>query len=143
MAFSGDYMLAPRLFSLVTSWWGPCTVDAFASPATALLPRYWAPAPIAGAEACDAFAQVWRGERLWLHPPPSVLMHVVQMLEETGADALVCVPHWPGAAWFGPLREMAAELVTFPPGSLSRVAGDAPPQLHSWPVTVFHIGGTR
>jgi len=139
LAFSGDYLLARYIFDRVTEWWGACTVDAFASPATALLPRYWTPAPIGGAEATDAFAQRWRGERLWVHPPPSLLPHVVQMLEETGAAAIVCAPHWPGAAWFGPLRDMATELATFPPGSLQRVAGDAPLQLASWPVTVFRI----
>ena len=143
LAFSGDFMLESKLFDRVVEWWGPCTVDAFASPATAMLPRYWAPAPIAGAEAADAFAQVWRGERLWIHPPPSLLLHVVQMLEATGADAIVCAPHWPGAAWFGPLRELSEEVATFPPGSLRRVAGDAPPQLHAWPVTVFRVDGMR
>ena len=136
-------MIAARLLELISGWWGQCTVDAFASPATALLPRYWTPAPIGGAEATDAFAQTWLGERLWVHPPPSLIPHIVQMLEATGAEAFVCVPHWPGAAWFAPLRDMATELVTFPPGSLRRVAGDAPAQLASWPVTIFRVVATR
>ena len=57
LAFSGDYMHALARFEAVQSRWGRCTVDGFASPATALLPRYWTAAPIEGAEAVDAFAR--------------------------------------------------------------------------------------
>ena len=142
MAFSGDFMLATRHFTRLIEMWGRCTVDAFASPATAQLPRYWTPGPIAGSSGVDAFAQCWVGERLWAHPPPSQLPRVAQMLRRTGAAALVCTPHWPGAAWYAELLSLATELVTLPPGALHAIAGDAPSQLSAWPVTVFRVLGT-
>ena len=37
-----DYVLEASIFQLVQEWWGACDVDAFASGATALLPRWWA-----------------------------------------------------------------------------------------------------
>ena len=40
-----------------------------------------------GAEATDAFAQEWRGELAWAHPPPGLLPHPVDFLEVTGAAA--------------------------------------------------------
>ena len=141
LACSGDYVIARDRFEAVQRMWGWCSVDAFASAATAQLSRYWTPVGGTGGEAIDALAQEWRGERLWLHPPPSLLPAVVQMLADTGATAYVCAPHWAGAAWFGMLRALASESVSFPAGTLRRVAGDASPKLSSWPVTVFRILG--
>ena len=40
LAFSGDYVLAQARFLALQAAWGECTVDAFASPATAL-PEPW------------------------------------------------------------------------------------------------------
>ena len=139
LACSRDYVISRARFESVQRAWGWCTVDAFASSATAQLPRYWTPAAGIGGEAIDAFAQDWRGERLWLHPPPSMIPATVQMLQSSGAEAHVCVPHWAGAAWFGMLRELASESVSFPPGTLRAIAGDAPKRLCSWPVTIFRI----
>jgi hypothetical protein len=135
-----DYTIAQHLFERVQSWWGECSVDAFASEATARLPRFWSDAPSPSAEAADAFAQVWAGERAWAHPPPHLLPQLAQLLRETpSAEALVCTPMWPGEAWYSELSELAAEMVSFPAGSLQRTAHDAPARLESWPVSVFRI----
>ena len=137
---SRDYVLVRACFELLQHRWGWCTVDAFASAATAQLPRYWAAHRESGGEAVDALAQDWSGERLWLHPPPGLLPRVVQMLEQSSYDAAqMCVPHWTGAPWFGMLQALSAESITLPAGSLRRVAADAPTRLHSRPVAVFLI----
>jgi len=141
LAASGDYALARGRFESLQAAWGRCTVDAFASPATTLLPRYWTAAPLPGAEAVDAFAQEWRGELVWAHPPPSQLLALTQLLEETGAAAHVCAPHWPGSAWFDLLLQLSAEHIVLPPGSLERVAADAPTRAAAWPVVVFRVLG--
>ena len=40
--YHGDYMLVSTArFAALQAQWGACTVDAFASPATAQLPRFW------------------------------------------------------------------------------------------------------
>jgi site-specific DNA-methyltransferase (adenine-specific) len=41
------------------------TIDAAASQANAMLPRYWT-------EETDAITQPWRGERIWCNPPYGV-----------------------------------------------------------------------
>ena len=138
LAFSGDYVLSRARFLALQAMWGECTVDAFASPATAQLPRYWSEFPIAGAEATDALAQEWRGELVWAHPPPGMLMQLALFLEQTGAAARVCAPYWPGAAWYSMLFDLSDEHVVLPPGSLERVAADAPARL-----TAFRIPGGR
>ena len=135
-----EYRLSSAAFELAQSWWGACSVDAFASEMTALLPRFWAETPEPAAEAVDAFAQDWHSERVWAHPPPHLLPQLAQFLRERPAtEALVCVPHWPGAPWFSELREISSAQATLPAGSLRRVAFDAPARLEMWPVSLFHV----
>ena len=78
---------------------------------------------------------------MWAHPPPSQLLALTQLLEETGAAAHVCAPHWPGSAWFDLLLQLSAEHIVLPPGSLERVAADAPTRAAAWPVVVFRVLG--
>jgi len=139
LAVSGDYALRRRLFEHAMAVWGWCTVDAFASTTTAQLPRYWTRHPSIGAEATDAFTQTWRGEKLWLHPPPALLPATLQLLSDSGAEAVVLAPLWASAAWFGALFDIAHESMQLPPGSLVHIAADAPPSIHRWPVMLFHV----
>jgi len=135
-----EYALSRRCFADVCYWWGECTVDAFAGAATALLPRFWAETQTLGAEAVDAFAQEWRGERAWAHPPPHMLPQLAQLLRaRPEAEAYVVTPFWPGEAWFAELLALCDECVTFPAGSFERVAHDAPARLESWPCTIFRV----
>ena len=141
IARAHEYAISRDVFEQVAAWWGECTVDAFASAATAQLHRYWAESfDDVGAEAVDAFAQAWASERVWAHPPPHLLPQVAQLLREgTGVEAYICTPFWPGEAWYGELLSMCAERVTFAAGSFERVAADAPARLESWPCTVFRV----
>ena len=136
-----EYCINRPIFELLSARWGTCSVDAFASEATAQLPRFWAEAAGSSAEAVDAFAQPWTEEALiWAHPPPALIPQLVQLLEATpAASAIVCVPYWPGSPWFRPLADLAREMLIFPPGSLQRVAFDAPALLAQWSVAAFHI----
>jgi len=135
-----EYSIAPAVFTSVSEWWGTPSVDAFASPATALVPRFWSERLTHGAEGTEAFSQSWVGERVWAHPPPHLLPQVAQFLRaDPSLDTIVCAPLWPGSAWFTELLELSAEFVTFPAGSLVRVAFDAPARLESWPVVCFRV----
>ena len=137
---AGDYSVAREVFDECQAAWGACVIDAFASEATALLPRFWAETPTLGAEAVDAFAQEWRGERAWAHPPPHMLPQLAQLLRERPeAEAYVVTPFWPGEAWFAELLALCDEHVTFPAGTFERVAHDAPARLESWPCTIFRV----
>ena len=135
-----EYAIQQHVFHMLTSLWGACSVDGFASAATAQLQRFWTEQPTPEAEAVDAFAQDWASEHVWAHPPPHLLPQLAQFLRERpAASATVCVPHWPGAVWFGDLLELSVAQATFPPGSLRRVAFDAPSRLEQWPVTAFLV----
>lgn len=140
IARAREYMLSRALFSALHDRWQPCSVDAFASAASAQLPRFWSEEPTLEAEATDAFAQCWEGEVVWAHPPPHMLPQLAQLLRERPAlHAHVCTPHWPGSPWFAELVAMSSDLVLLPAGSLERIAFDAPRRLESWAVCVFRV----
>lgn len=140
LAHRGDYCILAGLLARLQSWWGAFTVDAFASPATARLPRFWTEIPCTGSSGTDAFAQQWHGEHVWAHPPPYLLPQLVQRLHTDSAlRVTVCAPYWPGRAWYADLLALCSEMVLLPAGSLRRVAADAPDQLETWPLAVFHV----
>lgn len=58
------------------------TVDAAASAANALLPRYWTVAD-------DGLAQSWIGERVWCNPPYSNLEAWARKARTGGAECVV------------------------------------------------------
>ena len=135
-----DYMLEPELFAHVCASWGPFTVDAFASEATRLLDRFWDEGRSPSAEAVDAFAQDWSEETVWAHPPPFLLPQLVQFLRaEPHGGTTVCVPAWPSTSWYPELMHLSSEMLSLPPGSLRRVAFDAPAHLEGWGLTCFHV----
>ena len=54
-------------------------------------------------------------------------------------EAIVVAPAWPTEHWHAELAQLSSECVSYPAGSLVRVAADAPRRLESWPITVFHV----
>ena len=137
-----DYKVARAVLEEAQGRWGACTIDAFASAATAVLPRFWSAHPERGAEATDAFMQDWKsGERLWVHPPPALLSEVCQMLQRPDrlAEAIVCAPVRQSADWYYTLSKLADETQKFGVGRLTKVADDAPARLEEWPIQLWHI----
>lgn len=65
-----DRRTPPDLFAAEHQRW-QFTIDAAASDANAMLPRYWT-------RADDALAQDWGAERVWCNPPYSALFAWVE-----------------------------------------------------------------
>ena len=143
MATPFDYSIRLTIFEAAQRLFRRhCTVDAFASGAAHLLPRFWAPAHLVGEEAVDAFAQQdrWVGECVWAHPPLRLLMQLAVFLRERPLlDTLVCAPHWPVQPWYRELLVLASAWVVYPPGSLQPVA-PLTESVRGWSVVVFQIG---
>jgi len=139
LAAAGDYALSDESIQKLQEAFGEVTVDAFASGATAQLPRFWSRDAVDGAEAIDAFAQKWEGEHLLVHAPVSLLNDVIDRLEhESGTSAVVVCPFWTGAPWFARLERLASNQLVLPPGSLRAIANRTG-QVKSWRVIAFHV----
>jgi hypothetical protein len=93
LAFPRDYTVHPSAWAATCQRWGAHTVDAFASPATTLLPHFWAPRRCDASSGVDAFAQRWEGEVAWAHPPPGLLPRLAHFLREVPhGPVTVCAP---------------------------------------------------
>lgn len=139
---AGDYKVTPNVFAAAQAKWGECTVDAFASEATALLPRFWTATGVRKAEATNALAQPWTaGERLWMHPPIELLSAVVKKLKgpTRTAEIVLLAPIHRGSPWYPEILAMSDDTLKFPKGNLEKIADDAPGRLLEWPMEVFHI----
>lgn len=99
---SGDYKIVRSTFEDAQKRWTECTIDAFASAATALLPRFWTQKQMGGSEGTDAFKQKWgEGEVIWAHPPPERMDQLVKLLarKDRLAEVIVCAPFRPTTSW--------------------------------------------
>ena len=139
---SGDYIITRTVFDESQKRWGTCTIDAFASAATALLPNFWSFKPHAGCAGTNAFAQRWGpDDRIWAHPPTSMLMTLVQFLsqQKRKSEVIVCAPDWPKFGWYKLLEAMSDDQYRYGSGKLQAVAGDAPARCNEWPLVLFRI----
>jgi hypothetical protein len=138
-------MMLPSIYAALDRRWGPHSVDAFASPTSAQLPRFYAAWAAPQAAGVDAFAQPgWRAENSWCFPPFELLPQLAQLLRETGAAATVIAPRWPAQAWFQQLRELLSEVLELGsladqvccPGRLGGLAFAARP---AWSAVAFRL----
>ena len=60
-------------FHAVDSYWGPCSVDCFASYKNHKIPRFYSKFFNPGSLGVDSLAFSWAGETCWLVPPVSLV----------------------------------------------------------------------
>jgi hypothetical protein len=95
-----DWKLRPEIFARISQWWGPFTIDRFASELNKQLPRFnsrwWCP----GTEAVDAFTQHWGADFNWLNPPFSLIPRVLLHMRFCKAKGVLIVPKWESRPWW-------------------------------------------
>ena len=79
---SSDWKLDPAVFRKLTSKWGLCTIDLFAARHNTQLPRFYSFRPDPDAEAFDALAQNWKGEKPYAFPPFILIGRFLQKLKQ-------------------------------------------------------------
>jgi hypothetical protein len=79
---------------------GGWDVDRFADNLNAKAPRFNSLFGCPGAEAVDAFTQLWSGVRNLLVPPVPLIARVLAHLVEAGAMGILVVPRWTGQDWW-------------------------------------------
>ena len=89
-----DWYLNLSVFALLTSIWGPHTVDRFADYHNCQLPRFnsrcWSP----GLEAVDTSTTNWSAESNWWCPPVALIPRVITHVQACGARGTLIVPEW-------------------------------------------------
>ena len=122
-----EWQLSDWLLQWIQRQWGPHEVDRFASHACHRLTHYdsvfWDPLT----EGVDGLSQDWRGCNNFVHPPPHLLLPVVQKLRRArGLGCTVVAPDWPGQPWYLPaLMMMASRVCVVPAGVFAFVMVNA------------------
>jgi len=111
-------------FALLTHWFqAVCdlfavspTVDRFASSINTRCRRFNSEFLCPGVEAVDAFRQWWAtvGEVNWANPPFSLLLRVLLLILEQGAETVLVTPLFPDRLWWPLLMRMASQVLIFP-----------------------------
>ena len=95
-----DWCVSHEFFEFMNSFWGPHSIDRFASYLNAHLPRFnslfWNP----GTEAVDAFTQFWGPENNWLVPPIHLIIRTIRHIRYCNARATLIVPKWVSAPFW-------------------------------------------
>ena len=103
-----EYAVSNLWYEEIVTWANlEPTVDAFASGAQHLLPRFWDP-------ETDAFTQDWSLETLWMNPPFSRMTEVVDKIIFDGAMGILIIPVWTRFAWFHLLGKFAVDWMDLP-----------------------------
>jgi hypothetical protein len=108
LELAGDYQLNPAALSHALEILEvKCTVDLFAAPWNAQMPRWVGWSQASPSMSPDALKQSWRSEIPYIFPPISLIGKVLQKLvTEKIPLAVLVVPLWPGQAWWPLLQRL-------------------------------------
>ena len=76
-----DWYINPTVFAMVDVWWGPHSIDRFATPYNKQVERFNSRYACPGTEAIDTFTVNWSGENNWWCPPPVLIPRVIRHAE--------------------------------------------------------------
>ena len=95
-----DWQLDPSIFVQIDSFWGPHSVDRFASDTNNQLERFNSRYAVPGSEAVDAFAVHWGEENNWWCPPLGLVPRLLKHARICLVQGTLTVPLWPSAPYW-------------------------------------------
>jgi hypothetical protein len=105
----GGWSVDHAVFRILDRWWGPHTIDLFASEHNAQLARFFTRYPHRDSAGCDALLQSWSTEVVWACPPFGLLFRTISKLQRDGAHGTLVAPVWPTAPWWPALKRMTVD----------------------------------
>jgi len=128
-----------RVFGAVDGWFGPHTVDLFASSINAKLPKFYSMLGEGGAAGANAFLQSWDGENAYCAPPWGLIPKVLKKVQASSMSCTLIVPDLSTASWFGPLLMQAESVRPLPCGSMFRWRSPGVFYRAKWPLLAVRI----
>jgi hypothetical protein len=98
----------------VTNMCGNCDVDRFAAAHNADCTRFNFMFGTVGAEAVDAFSQVWSLGRSYILPDFHAMGKVLDHIEHWNATATLIVPEWPAEQCWHRIWSHATHVTGYP-----------------------------
>jgi hypothetical protein len=140
-----EYQLLPRLFSQLSSLYGPFSVDAFASRVNCQMRPFWSRWIDPDSAKRDALRQPWSGLNLFLHPPYPLIARVLSKLQDEKITAATLVaPLWPSQPWWPVLLSMTMDMVQLGQVCVVMQHPTKPttmPPTSTWMLVAFRVSG--
>ena len=95
-----DWTVKDRYFYAVTSVWGSCSVNCFASYKNHKVPRFYSKYFNPGSLGVDSLAFSWVGETCWLVPPVLLVKKVIPHVCLCRCRGILVVSYWPSAHYW-------------------------------------------
>ena len=95
-----DWAIDLASFNILDKLWGPHSIDRFASPHNAKLPKFNARFWCKGVSGVDAFCQTWTFENNYFCPPVSLIIQVIKRIIAVSATGTLVIPHWPTSSFW-------------------------------------------
>jgi hypothetical protein len=134
-----EWSLDSRVFEAVDSWFGPHTVDLFASAGNAKVPKFYSMLGGEGAAGANALVQGWDAENAYCAPPWSLIPKVLKKVDTSAMQCTIIVPDLPTASWFGPLLTRAVCVRPLPCGSMFRWSPTGQSIRSKWPLLAVRL----
>ena len=106
-----DWTVKDCYFHAVTSVWGTCSVDCFASCKNHKVPRFYSKYFNPDSLGVDSLAFSWVGETCWLVPPVSLVKKVILHVCLCRCRGILVVSYWPSAHYWPLLVERGFQVI--------------------------------
>jgi hypothetical protein len=73
------------------------------------------PSRVAPDHISDALRQDWKGRKMYIHPPPCMILKTVQKALNDGALGVLVLPDWKGQTWEDCLRRVRKRVTILGP----------------------------
>ena len=95
-----DWSVKDSYFHEVTSYWGPCSVDYFASYKNHKVPRFYSKFFNLDSLGVDSLAFSRVGKFCWLVPPVSFVKNVIRHVCFCQSRGTLVIPYWPSVPFW-------------------------------------------
>lgn len=95
-----EWELSGTSFQKVLRYFGPFSIDLFASRINKKCSRFYSRYPDPDAELVDAFTFSWRDEKFYAFPPFALILPALRKIINDEASGVLVVPYWPAQPWY-------------------------------------------
>jgi len=143
-----QYQINPHVFLIASKFWGPFTLDCFASEVNSLLPRYVSYRTDPGCLYTDFLSRpVDQKETLWCHPPYAVIGRLLSKVQDEQLEITLLCPLWPAQPWWPIMIALMADWPIIVPPDFNMLMTKSPNgKLYAtpkWSTVLVRLSGKR
>ena len=96
---TSDWETTTAFFDILSTQWGPFTIDRFASPSNTKVTRFDSKFFVQSSAGVDAFSHCWEGDNNYLVLPVDVIIRIVGKFVSERVTGTFVIPFWQSSAF--------------------------------------------